>query len=133
MASGCPCGRGMKNSCWAAVCSCLKLLDMLEDSPESFSPNVLLRPIIQDTLLATSAYVAGPAEVAYFAQASVVYQQLQVRMPVIIPRASFTLLDAHAVRLLRKYGLEFSTLERTSKLARKDGARPFAASAHAAV
>ena len=92
-----------------------KLLDMLESSPESFSPNVLLRPIIQDTLLATSAYVAGPAEVAYFAQASVVYQQLQVRMPVIIPRASFTLLDAHAVRLLRKYALEFSDLLKGSQ------------------
>jgi bacillithiol biosynthesis cysteine-adding enzyme BshC len=92
------------------VFSLPKLLDMLESSPELFSPNVLLRPVIQDTLLATSAYVAGPAEIAYFAQASLLYQQLQARMPVILPRASFTLLDAHAVRLLRKYGLEFSDL-----------------------
>ena len=87
-----------------------KLLEWLADSPEGFSPNVLLRPIVQDYLLATAAYVAGPSEIAYFAQASAVYQQLLGRMPVILPRASFTLVDAHAVRLLRKYGLEFSTL-----------------------
>ncbi len=87
-----------------------KLLEWLADSPEAFSPNVLLRPVIQDHLLATVAYVAGPSEIAYFAQASAVYQGLLGRMPVILPRASFTLVDAHAVRLLRKYGLEFSTL-----------------------
>lgn len=89
-----------------------KLLEMLSDSPENFSPNVLLRPILQDTLLPTAAYVAGPAEVAYFAQASVVYQRLLGRMPVIIPRMGITLVDSHAARLLRKYGLEFTDLLR---------------------
>ncbi len=92
------------------VFSAQKLLQLLESSPEAFSANVLLRPVVQDTLLKTASYVAGPSEIAYFAQASVVYQQLQARMPVVMPRASFTLLDAHAVRLLRKYGLEFSDL-----------------------
>lgn len=87
-----------------------ELLEWLADSPEAFSPNVLLRPVVQDHLLGTAAYVAGPSEIAYFAQASVVYQRLLERMPVIVPRASFTLVDAHAVRLLRKYGIEFSTL-----------------------
>ena len=80
---------------------------------------MLLRPVVQDTLLATAAYVAGPAEVAYFAQASVVYQRLLGRMPVILPRASFTLVDAHAVRLLRKYGLEFPILEGPQALRKK--------------
>jgi bacillithiol biosynthesis cysteine-adding enzyme BshC len=87
-----------------------KLLEIAEISPEVFSPNVLLRPVIQDTLLDSVAYVAGPAEIAYFAQGAVVYDRLLHRMPVIIPRASFTLVDSHALRLLRKYNLNFSDL-----------------------
>jgi bacillithiol synthase len=86
------------------------LTDLLARSPLDFSANVLLRPVIQDGLLSTAAYVAGPSEIAYFAQASVIYERLLGRMPVILPRASFTLVDAHAVRLLRKYELEFSDL-----------------------
>jgi bacillithiol synthase len=95
-----------------------KVLDLLDSSPELFSANVLLRPVVQDRLLSTISYVAGAAEIAYFAQASVVYQRLLGRMPVILPRASFTLVDAHAVRLLRKYGLEFSDLLKGSQALR---------------
>jgi uncharacterized protein YllA (UPF0747 family) len=86
------------------------LTDLLTQSPSDFSPNVLLRPVIQDVLLSTVSYVAGPSEIAYLAQASVVYERLHVRMPVILPRASLTLIDPHSVRLLRKYGLEFSEI-----------------------
>lgn len=89
-----------------------QVIDLLAKSPENFSANVLLRPVVQDTLLPTAAYVAGPAETAYFAQASVAYQRLLGRMPVILPRAGFTLVDAHAIRLLRKYGLEFADILR---------------------
>jgi len=90
------------------------LTDLLARSPLDFSANVLLRPVIQDGLLSTAAYVAGPSEIAYFAQASVIYEHLLGRMPVILPRASFTLVGAHAVRLLRKYELEFSDVLRGS-------------------
>ena len=85
-----------------------QLTDLLGSSPQVFSPNVLLRPVVQDLLLSTAAYVAGPAEIAYFAQASVAYRRLLGRMPVILPRASFTLVEPHVARLLRKYGLEFA-------------------------
>ena len=90
------------------------LTDLLARSPLDFSANVLLRPVIQDRLLSTTAYIAGPSEIAYFAQASVLYDRLLGRMPVILPRASFTLVDARAVRLLRKYQLEFSDVLRGS-------------------
>jgi bacillithiol synthase len=88
--------------------SLAELTDLLERSPADFSANVLFRPVVQDALLSTVAYIGGPSEIAYLAQASVNYDRLLGRMPVILPRASFTLIDAHSVRVLRKYELEFS-------------------------
>jgi bacillithiol biosynthesis cysteine-adding enzyme BshC len=87
-----------------------ELTELLANSPQDFSANVLFRPVVQDSLLSTAAYIAGPSEIAYFAQASVNYDRLLGRMPVILPRASFTLVDAHTVRLLRKYDLQFSDM-----------------------
>jgi len=78
----------------------------IESAPETFTGNVLLRPIVQDTLLPTAAYIAGPAESAYYAQASVAYQRLLGRMPAILPRASVTLVPPHVARLLEKYDLK---------------------------
>src|SRR6266481_2080058 len=82
-----------------------ELVHMTHREPENFSPNALFRPVVQDYLLPTAAYIAGPAEIAYFAQSEVVYRQLLGRMPVLLPRAGFTLVDAKATKLLRKYGL----------------------------
>jgi bacillithiol biosynthesis cysteine-adding enzyme BshC len=96
-----------------------EVLARLDESPESFSPNVLLRPVAQDALLPTAAYVAGPAEIAYFAQASVAYQRLLGRMPVIMPRASITLVNSRVARLLRKYGLEFTDVLRGRRYLRE--------------
>ena len=81
------------------------LLRRLEENPEQFSPNVLLRPVIQDFLLPTAVYVAGPAETAYMAQAEVLYGNLLGRMPVVMPRAFFTIVDARAEKYLSRYQL----------------------------
>jgi bacillithiol synthase len=78
----------------------------IDKSPESFTANVLLRPVIQDTILPTAAYIGGPAEIAYMAQAQVAYQALLGRMPAILPRAAFTLVEPAIARLLTKYGLD---------------------------
>src|SRR5467141_3857840 len=82
-----------------------ELVQMTHKEPENFSPNALFRPVVQDYLLPTAAYIAGPAEISYFAQSEVVYRYLLGRMPVVLPRAGFTLIDAKANKLLRKYGL----------------------------
>jgi bacillithiol biosynthesis cysteine-adding enzyme BshC len=87
-----------------------ELLDRIDAHPEEFSPNVLLRPVVQDFLLPTLAYIGGPAEVAYFAQASVVYEQLLGRATPVWPRASMTLVEPHARRLLERYGLSLTDL-----------------------
>jgi len=83
-----------------------ELAEKIASEPECFSPNALLRPVLQDFLLPTAAYIAGPAEIAYFAQAEVVYRRLLGRMPVILPRPAFTILDAKAEKLLRRYHLQ---------------------------
>jgi len=80
-----------------------QLLDAIERQPESFSPSALLRPVIQDSLLPTAAYIGGPAEIAYFPQAQVVYGALGVRMPAIVPRSSFTIVDGPIARFLAQY------------------------------
>jgi bacillithiol biosynthesis cysteine-adding enzyme BshC len=74
------------------------------------SPNALLRPVMQDYLLPTVAYVGGPAEIGYMAQAEVLYSALLRRMPIIYPRNSFTLLDDKATKLLERYRLHLTEL-----------------------
>ncbi|MCS6954241.1 MAG: bacillithiol biosynthesis cysteine-adding enzyme BshC [Bryobacterales bacterium] len=77
---------------------------------ERLSPNALLRPVVQDYILPTVACVAGPAELAYLAQSQVLYEQLLGRTPVFVHRASFTLLDARADKLMTRYGLDLKDL-----------------------
>ena len=82
----------------------------IEKTPEVCSPSALLRPVVQDALLPTAAYIGGPAEVAYMAQAQVVYTKILSRMSAILPRASFTIVDPPIARFLAQYGLEVRDL-----------------------
>jgi len=82
-----------------------ELVERIEETPETFSPNALFRPVVQDYLLPTLVYTGGAAEVAYFAQAAVVYEKLLGRVTPILPRFSATLLDAKAERILTRYQL----------------------------
>ncbi|HEX4769665.1 MAG TPA: bacillithiol biosynthesis cysteine-adding enzyme BshC [Bryobacteraceae bacterium] len=76
----------------------------------TLSPNALLRPVMQDFLLPTIAYVGGPAEIAYLAQAEVLYRRLLGRMPLVYPRNGFTLLDERAAKIMSKYELQVTDL-----------------------
>jgi bacillithiol biosynthesis cysteine-adding enzyme BshC len=96
-----------------------ELVKAVQAEPEKFSPNALLRPVLQDFLLPTAAYIAGPAEIAYFAQAEVIYKKLLGRMPVILPRAAYTILDAKTEKLLRRYGLKVEDVWRGSQELRR--------------
>jgi bacillithiol biosynthesis cysteine-adding enzyme BshC len=88
--------------------SARELQDRALAAPHEFSPNALLRPVLQDYLLPTLAYMGGPAEVAYFAQAAVVYQEILGRVTPVLPRFSATVTDARARRLLEQYGLKLT-------------------------
>jgi bacillithiol biosynthesis cysteine-adding enzyme BshC len=87
------------------------LLQQATERPGGFSPNVLLRPVVQDTLFPTVCYVAGPNELAYLGQLRGVYDHFGVPMPLMYPRASATLLDSSAVRFLTKYKLPIEALQ----------------------
>jgi bacillithiol biosynthesis cysteine-adding enzyme BshC len=71
----------------------------------SLSPNALLRPVIQDSMLPTVAYIGGPAEVAYLTQSAVIYHALLGRMPLAVPRTGFTILDGRSDKLMERYRL----------------------------
>ena len=83
-----------------------ELLNLLEQSPESFSPNVVLRPICQDFLLPTITYVAGPAEIAYFAQFKLLYEYFDIPEPLIYPRASLTIIEERVQKIIDKFDLK---------------------------
>ncbi len=78
----------------------------------SLSPNVLLRPAVQDTIFPTAAYVGGPAEIAYLGQAGAVYETLRRPPPPVFPRISATILEARITRALKKYDLDLSDVFR---------------------
>ena len=82
-----------------------ELLDRIAGVPEEFSPNVLLRPVVQDYLLPTLAYTGGAAEAAYFAQAGAVYEKILGRVTPLVPRFSATLVEPKVQRWLRQYGI----------------------------
>ncbi len=84
----------------------------ISDHPELVSPAALLRPLLQDVAFPTLAQVTGPAETAYLAQSAVLFSALRVRPPVAYPRASATVVDAKARRLLDKYALSLDELWR---------------------
>lgn len=90
-----------------------ELLAVLEEKPELFSPNVLLRPIYQDTLLPTVAYIGGPAEIAYFAQMKGIYESFGLPMPVIYPRKTITVLEKKVDKVLKSYNLKIQDIWRS--------------------
>jgi len=83
-----------------------ELLERIASAPEKFSPNVLLRPVVQDYLLPTLAYAGGAAEAAYFSQAGAVYEKILGRVTPIVPRFSATLVEPKVQRWLKHYDLD---------------------------
>ena len=86
------------------------LLSQIEAHPEDFSPNVLLRPIVEDYLLPTLAYTGGAAEAAYFGQAGAVYENLLDRVTPIVPRFSATIVEPKVQRLLERHGIAITNV-----------------------
>jgi bacillithiol biosynthesis cysteine-adding enzyme BshC len=87
-----------------------QLLTLIEQEPERFIPNVILRPVVQDYLFPTLSYVAGPAEIAYFAQIKPLYDFFGVKMPSIFPRPALTLMEKKIEKIIKKYDIDVQAL-----------------------
>jgi bacillithiol synthase len=87
-----------------------ELLNILQENPELFSPNVVLRPICQDYLLPTVAYVGGPGEISYFAQFKPVYQHYGITMPVVFPRASVTIIEGKIAKFMSNFNVRLEDI-----------------------
>lgn len=84
-----------------------QLVNEIENNPQKFSPNVFLRPILQDALLPTLGYVGGPGEIAYYGQMKGMYSCFDLTMPVIFPRLSGTIIEPAIDRILGELPFEF--------------------------
>jgi bacillithiol biosynthesis cysteine-adding enzyme BshC len=108
----------------ARTYSSAELLEILESAPERLSPNALLRPVFQDTLLPTAAYVGGPAEIAYFAQSAVLYEAILGHITPVLPRLSATLLEPAIAAVMDKDEVQLPDAMTTAEaLAQRLGAR----------
>lgn len=86
------------------------LMTLIETEPGRFIPNVILRPIVQDHLLPTFAYVGGPSEIAYFAQFKTIYEFFEIPQPMIIPRPFITILEKKIKKVTDKYGISVTDI-----------------------
>lgn len=84
----------------------------VEADPGVLTPNVLLRPVVESTLIPTLAYVAGPGEMAYWGQLGPLFERHGVRPPVVHPRWTGTLLETKIEKVLTKLGVPLEALRR---------------------
>jgi bacillithiol biosynthesis cysteine-adding enzyme BshC len=104
--------------------SSIELLQIVQATPERCSPNALLRPVFQDAVLPTSAYIAGPAEIAYFAQSEVLYREILGRATAVLPRLSATLVEPKIATVMERHELRLEDVLTTpDALAQRLGAR----------
>jgi bacillithiol biosynthesis cysteine-adding enzyme BshC len=87
------------------------LLRVAEETPERFTPNVVLRAVMESFLLPTVSHVGGPHEIAYYGQLRGVFDHFDIPMPFLLPRASLTLVEGRIERLLKKHGLTLPALK----------------------
>lgn len=87
-----------------------ELVEEIQNFPERFSPNVLLRPICQDFLLPTGFYIGGPSEIAYFAQVTPLYDFFNIQTPIIYPRSSATIIEKNISSAFEKFDLNLNSV-----------------------
>ena len=88
------------------------LLQILAVEPERLSPNALLRPVFQDTILPTAAYIGGPAEIAYFAQSEVLYTRILGHVTPVLPRLMATLVEPAIASTMAAHEVQFPQITR---------------------
>ena len=87
-----------------------QITKLLEEQPERFSPNVILRPLYQEQILPNLAYIGGPAEVVYWLQLKGIFETFQTPFPVLMPRNFALVLDGSATKKRLQLGWNTSDL-----------------------
>lgn len=87
-----------------------EMIKLIEDHPERFSPNVVLRPLYQEMILPNLAYVGGPAEVVYWLQLKVLFKHLNTEFPILLPRNFVLMLDGATHKKIQKTGVSAEDL-----------------------
>lgn len=101
-----------------------EMLLLLENSPNLFSPNALLRPLVQDAVFPTAAYIAGPTELVYHAQIKYLYHYFQIHRPAVFPRPNVVLVEGKVERALKKLGVTSDVLSSPTKTQLKKQLEP---------
>jgi bacillithiol synthase len=87
-----------------------EILQELQQHPERFSPNVILRPVLQETILPNVAFIGGGGELAYWLELKKVFEAAGVPYPVLLLRNSFLLLNEAQQQLVNKLGISTAEL-----------------------
>lgn len=82
----------------------------IEKNPENFSPNVLLRPLFQESILPNIAYVGGASEIAYWVQLKTVFEQEKIPFPLLVLRNSALLIDEKKKNVFERLGFSLGDL-----------------------
>jgi bacillithiol biosynthesis cysteine-adding enzyme BshC len=100
-----------------------RVRELLAAEPDAFSPNVLLRPVVESALFPTLAYVAGPGELAYFAQIGCLFRAHGIEPPVVFPRHAVTLVHEKVRRVLDRHALHVTSFQRPTHVLVNDAVR----------
>ena len=82
----------------------------IAENPENFSPNVLLRPLYQESILPNIAYAGGGAEVGYWMQLKTAFKQENIPFPILILRNSAMLIEDKQKQKFESLGFEINDL-----------------------
>lgn len=85
-----------------------ELKDIARFSPELLSNNVVTRPLMQELLFPTLAFIGGSGEISYWALLKQAFHSLELTMPPVVPRLSFTYIDRHIDKILNTYNVSIS-------------------------
>jgi bacillithiol biosynthesis cysteine-adding enzyme BshC len=97
-----------------------EILKMVELNPENFSPNVVLRPVYQETILPNLAYIGGAAEISYWTQLKGVFDAVNLTFPLLKIRNSIQIFDQNAQKKIQKLGLdEFQIFDKLEELKKR--------------
>ena len=109
-----------ESSDWKVLSTDLKfseeeIKELIQSSPEKFSPNVVMRPLYQETILPNLAYIGGPAEMVYWMQLKKVFEQYNTPFPILMPRNFGLVVNKASAKRADKLGFSMLDLFKDEK------------------